>query len=102
MLSIYLWLGLAAISHGTFAALVNITVDDNDSSIVYSPPDDWSYGPTCTTCTAKVDASKAFDGSWHDTLYSSQDSAENFTQTIELSFSGTSRDLLRRSVTHDF
>ncbi|EKM52174.1 uncharacterized protein PHACADRAFT_262682 [Phanerochaete carnosa HHB-10118-sp] len=80
-----LWASLRA----SALTLVNITVDDNDPSVIYAPSDDWSFGPSCSTCTARVDASQAFNGTWHDTLFSPSDPSEDETQTAELSFIGS-------------
>ncbi|EIW53837.1 uncharacterized protein TRAVEDRAFT_66601 [Trametes versicolor FP-101664 SS1] len=52
----------------------NVTVDDTNGSstgvqIAYSPPGAWSVGQNCTACQAKLDKSQAFDGSWHDVSF---------------------------------
>lgn len=83
-LLLFLWFSL-----GASATLSNVTVDDNDPNISYSPVNDWSFGPNCTACTARVDASQTFDGTWHDTLFAPSDPEEDQTQTAELSFTGT-------------
>ena len=58
--------------------LVNRTIDDNigDSFTgaipVYFPVDQWQLGETCAECrvnTRIVDASRTFDGTWHDSTY---------------------------------
>lgn len=92
-----LWLQLVggfASFEGAVAALANITVDDNDPTIIYLPSDDWSFGPTCQTCTIHLEANQTFDGTWHDTLYAALDPAENTSQTMEYSFTGESCYLL--------
>lgn len=67
----------------------NTTVDDNDPSIVYWPANDWSFGPECSTCTVHLDAGQAYQGTWHDTLYASEDQAESAFQTVSYNFTGT-------------
>ncbi|KAI0075152.1 hypothetical protein K474DRAFT_1709220 [Panus rudis PR-1116 ss-1] len=48
------------------ATLHNITVDDTDSHIAYSPPSSWhSSSDPCSTCLAP-DSSLAYQGTWHD------------------------------------
>ncbi|KAI0789544.1 hypothetical protein C8Q75DRAFT_718548 [Abortiporus biennis] len=74
------------------AALVNITIDDSGTdpitgtSIVYSPPDSWSPGQTCTDCQAHPDPSLALDHTWHDVLYIP---ANNVNLTASLQFEGS-------------
>jgi hypothetical protein len=62
-----------ALFHDTHAATEVRYIDDNDGSggVAYSPPDQWSYGPTCTVCNtekyALLDTSDAYGESWHET-----------------------------------
>ena len=88
MFDIFVSLFLVASLHGAAARLVNITIDDTNPIILYSPSDDWSFGPTCTTCTAHLTAADAYNGTWHDTLFSPSFAPENHTQTAEFSFTG--------------
>ena len=56
-------------------ALRNVTVDDTrgdeltGGQIIYNPPSKWQLGQSCSNCTAELDASKAFDSTWHDASY---------------------------------
>ncbi|KAL1940450.1 hypothetical protein VTO73DRAFT_9022 [Trametes versicolor] len=71
----------------------NVTVDDTDGSatggfqIVYEPPGVWSTGQNCTTCEAKVDKTKATDGTWHDVSFIS-DNPPPSPITATLTFNG--------------
>lgn len=61
-------------SHSVLSTLVNITVDDAQTTsagpaIVYSPISQWSQGANCPTCLADPDASLANGGTWHDTTF---------------------------------
>lgn len=71
-----------------FGSPRNITVDDNDPAVVYSPVDDWSFGLECSTCTVHLDASQVYQATWHETLFSSTDEAEDDLQTISYNFTG--------------
>ncbi|KAI0778896.1 hypothetical protein BD413DRAFT_121289 [Trametes elegans] len=63
-----------------------ITVDDNDPAIVYSPANQWSQGATCgSSCSLHPEPLDAYDGTWHDTTYFSAEAP----RTITYSFSGT-------------
>ena len=67
----FLWL----LSFTTFSlcTYVNITIDDslgdesNGNMITYS--NGWNVGQACVGCTAKPDASQAFEHTWHDGTY---------------------------------
>ncbi len=55
-------------------ALQNISIDDQNGDpvtgqeIQYSK--NWSFGPTCTKCEAKVNPpNEPFDQSWHDSTF---------------------------------
>ncbi len=78
-------------------ALVNVTVDDagtdpnTGSTFVYTPADRWNYGPDCSACTAKPDASLVLDSSWHDATYDPTLGASwNEIQTVSFPFEGVS------------
>ncbi|TFK55644.1 hypothetical protein OE88DRAFT_644649 [Heliocybe sulcata] len=54
----------------------NYTIDDqygdpiNELYPVYSPAGaKWAGAPECNTCSADVDATQAYDGTWHDATY---------------------------------
>ena len=59
------------------SSAVNHTIDDELGDSVtgvkpmYSPADQWHEHAQCPTCgvTMAADASKAFQGTWHDTSY---------------------------------
>lgn len=56
------------------AAQVNVTVDDSQTSsgaslIQYTPSTLWNDGTNCSGCTAHPDASRAMDGTWHDSTH---------------------------------
>ncbi|PSS37176.1 hypothetical protein PHLCEN_2v1049 [Hermanssonia centrifuga] len=59
----------------TYAALVNVTVDDahpdplTGISITYAPLNAWTLDSDCSTCVATPDGSQAYMGTWHDTTY---------------------------------
>ncbi|KAJ3747281.1 hypothetical protein DFH05DRAFT_1392074 [Lentinula detonsa] len=49
--------------------MINVTVDDNDHSILYSPAGAWnarSAALSCSACTAQPDPTKMVSGTWHD------------------------------------
>ncbi|OBZ78935.1 hypothetical protein A0H81_00321 [Grifola frondosa] len=81
----------------TFAALVNVTVDDTygdprtGNQFVYTPSQIWNFGPTCIPCFAKPDASQAYLGTWHDGAPDTalNDGDTTGTMSIEISFSGS-------------
>ena len=81
----------------------NVTVDDElgDSETgqlpTYSPQDIWDQGATCTGCTAKLNKSLTFDGTWHDTTYT----PGGEPRTIEINFTGeclVKKDLLNHEL----
>ncbi|KAI0346982.1 hypothetical protein BDW22DRAFT_1425073 [Trametopsis cervina] len=53
-------------------SFVNVTIDDQigdevtGAQITYTPAKTWNQGNGCSVCMAKVDASQAFNGTWHD------------------------------------
>ncbi|KAJ4499276.1 hypothetical protein C8R41DRAFT_915489 [Lentinula lateritia] len=49
--------------------MVNVTVDDSASSVIYYPSGAWnarSASDPCSTCTANPDADRMFDNTFHD------------------------------------
>lgn len=50
------------------AKLVNVTVDDNDDSILYDPRQAWVAGQeNCERCLAKgLDSLQTYAGTWHE------------------------------------
>ncbi|KAF8551996.1 hypothetical protein OG21DRAFT_1416887 [Imleria badia] len=73
------------------SALQNVTVDDAvlNGAVVpqYLPSDSvWNIGNNCTGCFVKPDPSLAYNGTWHDTTYSS---SNGYTQAIEFTFTGS-------------
>jgi hypothetical protein len=77
-----------ALSHDTHAATEVRFIDDNDESggVAYSPPNQWSYGPTCTVCNAEkyasLDTSDAYGESWHETTYVQGGTVPSITLTF--------------------
>jgi hypothetical protein len=74
------------------AALQNVTVDDAVSTGAVVPqylPNEsvWNQGNTCTGCYVQPNPSLAYNGTWHDTTFSS---SNGYTQEIEFSFTGAS------------
>ncbi|GJE89317.1 hypothetical protein PsYK624_054160 [Phanerochaete sordida] len=65
--------------------LIDVIVDDQDPSISYSP--EWHIGQTCTVCTARVDASQVYNGTWSDDTYLKQGS--NTPQNATFKFNGS-------------
>ncbi|KAL5512946.1 hypothetical protein ACEPAH_3344 [Sanghuangporus vaninii] len=61
-----------------------VFVDDNASSVIYSPSGSWQEGNGCSTCSLKPDAGSTFGGTWHDTTFLTDGS----TRTINLAFTG--------------
>ncbi|KAJ3788331.1 hypothetical protein GGU10DRAFT_262979 [Lentinula aff. detonsa] len=52
--------------------MINVTVDDNDHSILYSPAGAWnarSAALSCSACTAQPDPTKMVSGTWHDSTF---------------------------------
>ena len=69
------------------ATLTNVTIDDSDLAVLYSPP--WNYGPTCTVCTSKPDAQQAYMHTWHDVTYDPTITSKATPQTASIVFEGT-------------
>ncbi|KAG9313302.1 hypothetical protein JVU11DRAFT_5606 [Chiua virens] len=60
----------------TLAALQNVTVDDAvlTGAVVFQylplpSTSSWNIGNNCSACTARLDASQAYNGTWHDSTY---------------------------------
>ncbi|KAI0090027.1 hypothetical protein BDY19DRAFT_98976 [Irpex rosettiformis] len=72
---------------------VNITVDDSGlggslSQITYAPPGGWNVGNNCSACTAHPSPGEAFAGTWHDTTFPANGTA-NDLKTASLVFNGS-------------
>lgn len=58
-----------------YSKITNVTVDDqlgdsNTGAIpIYDPPENWNEGPLCTICSARLDPSQTFEGTWHDRTF---------------------------------
>ncbi|KIP01711.1 hypothetical protein PHLGIDRAFT_337342 [Phlebiopsis gigantea 11061_1 CR5-6] len=78
------WLSLTAAGGS-----VNVTWDDggldpvSGATWTYMPADQWDFGPTCTACSAKLDATLLHNKTWHDATY--QDSLQH----VQIDFVGT-------------
>ncbi|KIJ56369.1 hypothetical protein M422DRAFT_41085 [Sphaerobolus stellatus SS14] len=56
--------------YAAFAALVNVTVDDAASPIIYTPFGPlWNQGNGCIRCSTRPDPQSMFDDTWHDGTY---------------------------------
>ncbi|KAK0232898.1 hypothetical protein IW262DRAFT_32181 [Armillaria fumosa] len=98
-------LSLALFFSSTLAALVNVTVDDQNGdpktqdTVSYTPADAWTVNSTCNNCFAPVDPSKAWDRTWHVGKFSNESAAVLASYT----FSGTAvyvNCILAQSVQH--
>ncbi|SJL05382.1 uncharacterized protein ARMOST_08749 [Armillaria ostoyae] len=85
-------LSLALFSSSALATLVNVTVDDQNGdpttrdTISYTPADAWVVNSPCNNCSTQVDASKAWNETWHVGKFSNKS-----TSVLQASypFSGT-------------
>ncbi|KAK0216383.1 hypothetical protein IW262DRAFT_1276729 [Armillaria fumosa] len=68
------------------AKLVNVTLDDKDAGLIYTPSDAWADGTDCKACTAKLETDKLVHGSWHDSTFQPGDKE---THKVSVSFNGT-------------
>ena len=65
------------------SAQTNVTIDDTNgdevtgTQITYSPSDGWQTGQDCTTCSAKLDSTETYDGTWHDSTYYPEDGSKD-------------------------
>lgn len=69
MHSFFLCFMLLLLGRSALCILVNVTVDDSDPSVLYSPVGAWtarSATENCTECTAQPDPSEMYNGTWHD------------------------------------
>ena len=57
---------------------INITVDDTDTRISYTPSTLWSQGSDCSSCDIKLDPNQTFGGTWHDTTYTPGEGGRSF------------------------
>ena len=77
----------------------NVTIDDRDVAVKYSPFHDWAPSP-CGGCQAQPDPSRAFGGTWHDSTIAPGDTpytvTYSFTGRILLSVQTASLTLSRR------
>ncbi|PBK76657.1 hypothetical protein ARMSODRAFT_948481 [Armillaria solidipes] len=74
------------------AKLVNVTIDDQSTGLIFSPEDAWNNGASCQNCTARPDASRAVDGTWHDSTFnkdSGSNAYPNQVLNVSMSFNGT-------------
>ena len=80
---------LSLASSRASATLVNFTIDDSHpdqfgNAVSYAPADAWIQGnAACTQCQGGVDAARAFDGTWHERVYTVDEVA-----TFTVSFVG--------------
>jgi hypothetical protein len=70
------------------AGSVNVTVDDSQSAIRYTPAGLWKPQSDCSTCHANPDPAQAFSGTWHDCSYIQGDGQSNISHAT-LQFEGT-------------
>ncbi|KAK0445642.1 uncharacterized protein EV420DRAFT_922138 [Desarmillaria tabescens] len=68
------------------AKLVNVTVDDQNLSLTYTPSDAWVDGTDCEACTAKLDTDRLVRGTWHDSTFQPGDKEPH---RVSVSFNGT-------------
>ncbi|KAK0200663.1 hypothetical protein DFS33DRAFT_1386584 [Desarmillaria ectypa] len=68
------------------AKLVNVTVDDRNAAVTYTPSDAWADGTNCEACTAKLDTDKLVHGTWHDSTFQPGDKEPH---RVSVSFNGT-------------
>ncbi|KAK0506422.1 hypothetical protein EDD18DRAFT_1342731 [Armillaria luteobubalina] len=97
---------LALFLSSTLAALVNVTVDDQNGdpitqdTISYTPADAWTVSSACNNCFAPVDSSQAWDQTWHVGKFNNESTA---VLQASYTFSGTAvyvNCILARSVQH--
>lgn len=68
------------------AKLVNVTLDDQDAGLIYTPSDAWADGTDCKACTARLETDRLVHGSWHDSTFQPGDKE---THKVSVSFNGT-------------
>ncbi|KAJ7694648.1 hypothetical protein B0H17DRAFT_462099 [Mycena rosella] len=79
------------LAHATLSmgAISTATIDDNSVGPVYSPATSFSLNSECATCVVHPDATRAFEGTWHDSSQFEDESPVSVT----LSFTGTGIDV---------
>ena len=76
------------------AALANVSIDDtygdptNGNNVTYSPPEEWNYGPACTGCTAQLDSSQVYNGTWHDCSFDNHPTPNPPIVSVSANFTG--------------
>ena len=65
------------------AAQRSYIIEDSDSSVTYSPADQWSSQPGCKRCLIKLDPSLAHGGDWHDATHLRNKDNRSFTISLE-------------------
>lgn len=71
---------------------MNVTIDDQSTGLIFSPADAWNNGASCANCTARPDASRAVDGTWHDSTFnknSGSNAYPNQVLNVSMSLNGT-------------
>lgn len=68
------------------AKLVNVTLDDRDTGLIYTPSGAWADGTDCEACTAKLETDKLVNGSWHESTFQPGDKEPH---KVSVSFNGT-------------
>lgn len=62
-------LSLTLFFSSAWATLVTVTVDDQNgdptNTVLYTPQEAWAVNSPCNECDAQVNASKAYDETWH-------------------------------------
>ncbi|KAK0233775.1 hypothetical protein IW262DRAFT_1452337 [Armillaria fumosa] len=86
---VFFYLSLEFIVEGK---LVNVTIDDQSTELIFSPLDAWNNGTSCQSCTARPDASRAVDGTWYDSTFNKNPGSNaypNQVLNVSTSFNGT-------------
>ncbi|KAI0809265.1 hypothetical protein BC629DRAFT_1106622 [Irpex lacteus] len=82
----------------------NVTVDDSSSDIVYAPLSGWNVENDCNGCTAHPDPSLTHGGTWHDTSFPPNGTAQDL-RTASLEFTGSALYvfcIISQSIDHPF
>ncbi|KAG7448337.1 uncharacterized protein BT62DRAFT_1074813 [Guyanagaster necrorhizus] len=86
-------LGFLLLESSAQGKLVNVTIDDQSPSLFYSPDNGWTNSLLqCTGCTAHPNASRAIDGTWHDSTHDADVEGQvspNQIYNVSTSFNGT-------------
>ncbi|KAH7870956.1 uncharacterized protein C8R40DRAFT_618971 [Lentinula edodes] len=90
---VVLLLILQDVFHAT-AIFRNYTVDDSDSSWIYSPYGAWNIGNDCHGCDAQPNATLAYNHTWHDAAFYAPPNQQTMTDpnvpfTANITFNGT-------------